>query len=237
VIIFGLHSCEKTFKLQKTNIVNVYVTKGKKIPSWLLGHNFTIIDEKEMSKKLPNGAVHQGIAIEMLKENSYYVDLEHFRNSVQSCCIAILDGVTDPHNFGSIIRSAAVFGIVGLIITSKSSCKLNGTVIKTASGGIEHVPICIVKNVTTTIEILKEYGFWIYALAENGQEDLHKTSLIGKVCFILGAENNGIRKLPKEKSDFLVKIPTSPDFTTLNVSNAAAIAFHSFYTHRLSKSC
>jgi 23S rRNA (guanosine2251-2'-O)-methyltransferase len=181
--------------------------------------------ESDILKMIPKGAVHQGVAAEVA-DNLYYCDITDFSATPENCGIAILDGVTDPHNFGAIIRTAAAFGLSGIIVSERSSCRINGTVAKAASGGMEHLSICVVKNIASAIDRLKEYGFWIFAVCESGKQSINEVSLKGKTCLILGAEGAGIRHLQKEKSDFIVRLSTSNKFPTLNVSNAAAIAFY-----------
>jgi 23S rRNA (guanosine2251-2'-O)-methyltransferase len=226
VVIFGIHTCEEAFKSGKCKIRRVFLQNGRQIPLFLSEcRNLIRVDENEIRMMLPNGSVHQGIVFD-IDESGYFVDISHFKTASKNCCIAMLDGVVDPHNFGAIIRTAAVFGVSCIIISEKSSCKLTGTAMKVASGGIEYVSLCTVKNLSTAIKILQEYGFWVVSLAEEGKQYLNEVDLKGKMCLVLGAEENGIRRLQKEKSDYVVKLPTSSQFSTLNVSNAAAVAFY-----------
>lgn len=228
MIIFGLHSCESAVVSGKRKISGIYLQNGKSKPSWLPEHvKLVRLDEKNMQKIVPKGAVYQGIAMEV-DEESYYGDITDFWSAGENCCICILDGVADPHNLGAIIRTAAAFDIKGIIISEKSSCKLTGTVIKAASGGAEHVNICVVKNLASSIAKLQSYGFWVVSFCERGEKYLYEINLKGKFCLIFGAEGDGIRKLQRDKSDFIVKLPTSAHFSTLNVSNAASIAFYEF---------
>jgi 23S rRNA (guanosine2251-2'-O)-methyltransferase len=173
---------------------------------------------------LPSQAIHQGIAVEV--EDIRYGDISSLNNAESNCVVTILDGVTDPRNLGAIIRTAIAFGINNIVLTDRSSCKINEVVAKAASGGLEYASIYVVKNLSQAIDKLKSYGFWIVSLCESGMQFLHEIELNGKICLILGAEGNGIRRLPKEKSDFVARLPTKPLFSTLNVSASAAIAFY-----------
>lgn len=226
MIIFGTHSCESAALSEKHKISRVYLQTGKAEPAWL-PKNVKIykVEEEDIRKIVPKEAVHQGIAMEV-DESSYYGDITDFASAPKDCCLCILDGVVDPHNLGAIIRTAAAFNISGIIVSERSSCKLTGTVMKAASGGIEHVNMCIVKNLSSSIEKLQNYGFWIVSFCETGSQYLCDVNLKGKTCLVFGAESTGIRRLQKEKSDFIVKLPTSSQFSTLNVSNAASIAFY-----------
>jgi 23S rRNA (guanosine2251-2'-O)-methyltransferase len=224
VIIYGAHSCTEALKAGRCR--KLYLQIGKSFGSLLLGGCPVVkLCEEDVLRMVPKGAVHQGILAEV-SDDSYYSDVSDFATAPANCGIAILDGVTDPHNFGAIIRTAAAFGLFGIISSERSSCRINGTVVKAASGGIEHLSVCIVKNIASTIDRLKEYGFWIFSVCEGGERLIGEVSLQGKTCLILGAEGRGIRHLQKEKSDFVVRLPTNKSFSTLNVSNAAAVAFY-----------
>ena len=227
MLIYGIHSCKSALESKNREILRVYIPIGKSLPTWISGipsSKVSTIDDVEFKKMLPKDAVHQGIAMEV--ESVRYNDISDLASSPKNCVIAILDNITDPHNFGAIIRTAATFGVSGIIITDKSSCKITGVVAKTASGGLEHVAIYIVKNLAQAIEKIQSYGFWVVSFCERGDRFLHDIDLKGKSCLIFGAEGDGIRRLQKEKSDFVVKLPTNPRFPTLNVSASAAVAFY-----------
>lgn len=226
MIVYGTHACQSIVTNEKQRVIQVFVQKGKKLPEWL--HEFPASKIKylapaEFKNIVPQDAVSQGIAMEV--ENKTYSDITDLISAPSNCAIAILDNVTDPHNLGAIIRTAAAFGIKGIVITEKSSCKITGTVLKSASGGVEHVSIYVVKNLAQTIEQLKSYGFWIVSFCERAEKFITEVDLTGKTALILGAEGSGIRRLQKEHSDFIVKLPTKPYFPTLNVSVSAGIAF------------
>jgi 23S rRNA (guanosine2251-2'-O)-methyltransferase len=140
--------------------------------------------------------------------------------------------VTDPHNVGAIIRSAAVFGIDAIAMPKNSSAKESAIMAKSASGALDIIPICYVSNISNIIKELKDLHFWIYCLSENGDKDINSCDLKGKTAIILGAEGSGARRLTIESSDFLVKLPSFSNFSTLNVSNAAAITFYEIYNQQ-----
>lgn len=226
MIIFGIHACKNAVKNRSQAISKIFLIKNKPIFDWLVSLNskqIISLDEHTFAKMLPNNAVHQGVAMDI--EEIQYHDISELKNSCENEIIAILDGITDPQNLGAIIRSAAAFGISGIILPEKSSCKITSTVVKTASGGLEHIAIYIVKNLSQAIEHIKNFGFWVYAFCESGEKTLCQTDLQGKICLILGAEGMGIRHLVKKNADFIIKIPTNNNFSTLNVAASAAIAF------------
>jgi 23S rRNA (guanosine2251-2'-O)-methyltransferase len=210
----------------------VYIPIGRKEPDWVRGHHpVQRVDAGTFVKLLPHGAVHQWIAMD-IDTNSYHGDINDLKTTDINSCVLILDNITDPHNFGSIIRTAAVFGVSGIIISDKNSCKLTGTVVKAASGGVEHTTIYTVPNLSFAIKKLKNFGFWIVSFCENGTKHLNEIDTNGKVGLIFGAEGKGIRDLQIESSDFVVKIPTSPRFRTLNVSMAVSVACYEVFRQR-----
>lgn len=189
------------------------------------------VDQRFFKNLFGDHAVHQGIALEV--EPLPSLDIYEILDSVKeepSVLFAMLDQVTDPHNVGAILRSAATFGIKALIVPEHSTPTLASPVLaKTASGALEHVPMIEIVNLNKTIEALKKNDFWIIGLDEEGQKTIAQEDLKGRYVLVIGAEGKGLRRLVCESCDLLLKLPTSPDFTTLNVSNAAAIAFYEFY--------
>ncbi len=226
MLIYGAHACKSAI-LSGKQILNVYAQKGKALPDWASSISMSkvsYIESSELENMLPKHAVHQGIAMDI--ESVQYSDITELATSPKNCVVVILDSVTDPHNLGAIIRTAATFGIKGIILGEKYSCKITGIVAKTASGGLDHVSIFVVKNLSQTIEKLKTYGFWVVSFCERGDQFLHELDLKGKSCLIFGSEGEGVRRLQKENSDFIVKLPTRSEFPTLNVSASAAVAFY-----------
>ncbi|MDR1476098.1 MAG: 23S rRNA (guanosine(2251)-2'-O)-methyltransferase RlmB [Holosporales bacterium] len=227
MIIYGMHACRAAVRARSGKIRRVYILDRKsKNTEWLDSlpqKLIQITDNIGFRKILPKGVVHQGIAIDI--EEVEYGDITDLHSISDNCVIAMLDGITDSNNMGAIIRSAAAFGIRGIVISDRSTCKVNGAVAKTASGGLELVNIYLVKNLSQTLDKLKSYGFWIIALTEDGERTPEEVDLPGKICLVVGAEGTGIRRLQLEKADLTVRLKTNPEFPTLNVSNAAAIMF------------
>jgi 23S rRNA (guanosine2251-2'-O)-methyltransferase len=228
MFIYGMHACEAAILSSKRKVNSIYVLKGKPLPPWLSAVSklqlLSYVENREFERLLPTGAVHQGIAVDV--EPVEYEDITDLGCAPRDCVLAMLDGVTDPNNLGSVMRSAAAFGVYGLILSERSSCKITGTVAKAASGALEMVHVFLVKNLSHAIEKVQSYGFWVVSFCERAEKLLNDVQLDGKVCLIFGAEGDGIRRLQKEKSDFVVKLPTNPKFPTLNVSTSAAIAFY-----------
>lgn len=191
-----------------------------------------ILSREEMAQKLPAGAVHQGIAalVSPLEEPALEDVLARCR---EHALVLALDQVTDPHNVGAILRTAAAFGAAGVIVTDRHAPSDTGALAKAASGALELVPLMRAVNLARTMEQLKEAGFWLYGLDERGDAPLGSLDLGGRVCVVLGAEGEGLRRLTAEKCDQLVTIPTDKALAALNVSNAAAVAAYEWTRQRL----
>ena len=148
--------------------------------------------------------------------------------------ILILDGVTDPHNLGAIVRTAECAGANGIIIPKRRACQVNETVVKTSAGAISNVKVARVGNLQNAISELKENGFWIYAV-EVGGKDIFSSNLSGKVALVLGSEGEGVGRLVKESCDGIVTIPMFGKINSLNVSVAAAISTFEVVRQRTKK--
>ena len=147
-------------------------------------------------------------------------------------CIAVLDQVTDPHNVGAILRSAAAFNVSSLIMTERNSPPLSGTLAKTACGGLETVNVILVSNLSQALNKIGELGFRRIGFDGQGETTMEANTRSQEegIALILGAEEKGMRRLTKEHCDEICRINASGAFASLNVSNAAAIAFHHFQT-------
>jgi 23S rRNA (guanosine2251-2'-O)-methyltransferase len=138
--------------------------------------------------------------------------------------ILILDSIQDPRNLGSILRSALAAGFRSIILTRERSAPLSGTVARTSAGAISHLRIAQVVNLVTTLELLKEHGFWIYgSVVEPSAPSIYSTDFSGQLGLVIGSEGKGIRPLVRKHCDQLVTIPMSTDFDSLNASVAAAL--------------
>jgi 23S rRNA (guanosine2251-2'-O)-methyltransferase len=182
-------------------------------------------DKISVDKILPQGAVHQGVGllVKPLAEEDISVLIS---SENPPSVLLILDQVTDPHNIGAILRSAAAFGAGGVVLTERHAPSATGVMAKTASGALEHVPLLRVVNLARTLEELSECGYWCIGLSEHGTRTLAEVDLSGKVALVLGAEGTGLRRLTAQRCDELARLPTSGPIQALNVSNAAAVALY-----------
>ncbi len=165
--------------------------------------------------------MHQGIALDV--EPLPPVALDEIDDAAM---LLVLDQVTDPHNVGAALRSAAAFGASGLVMTERHSPPLHGVLAKSASGALDLVPVILVKNLAQSLAELGERGFLRVGLAEQGSEALETASLTRPLALVLGAEGRGLRQLTRTHCDLVCRISTHSALASLNVSNAAAVALH-----------
>lgn len=182
-----------------------------------------VLEANSISQILPEGAVHQGIALEVAPLSE--VSFNELYKKDRGVVIA-LDHVTDPQNVGAIIRVARALGALGIIMTDRHAPLLSGVVAKSASGALESLPIWRVSNLVRTLDDLKANGFWSVGLDERAPQTISHLDIPEKVIMVMGAEGEGLRRLTQEKCDFLTKLPTDPNFSTLNVSVATALALY-----------
>lgn len=174
--------------------------------------------------RLAKGANHQGV-ICFLPEFSY-IDLDKFLMSIhnkEDALLVILDGIEDPVNFGSIIRTSSCFGVDGIIIAKDRQVQLTPVVSKVATGAEEFVPIISVVNISATLVKLKKEGFWIASADGSGTQSYDEIDYSGRFGIIIGSEGKGVSQLVLKNSDFVVRIPISGPITSLNASIAGAI--------------
>ncbi|MBL0318395.1 MAG: 23S rRNA (guanosine(2251)-2'-O)-methyltransferase RlmB [Alphaproteobacteria bacterium] len=192
---------------------------------------YEILDPKQFLRFVPESAVHQGLACEveplpLLDLRDYLAMSEAQESPAKPEILVLLDQVTDPHNVGAILRSCAAFKVGALIVPKHHSPDENAVIAKTASGALDMVPLITVTNLNQTLDQLKDYGFWCFALDVPATQDITKVKGYDKIALVLGAEGKGIRPSTLKHCDVIVQIPIISAIGSLNVSNAAAIALY-----------
>jgi len=175
----------------------------------------------EAIDRLVKGATHQGVVADVESERS--VGLRELAEG-PAPLIVVLDGIEDPHNLGAILRTADAAGVSGVVVQSRRSALHAGTVAKTSAGALSHVRVAEVVNIARAVEELKELGVWSVGLAGEAGQAYDEVDLTGSIALVMGAEGAGLRRLVREKCDFLVSIPMAGHVGSLNVSVAAGIA-------------
>lgn len=178
--------------------------------------------------QLAGTTAHQGVMAEVEDLVWASVDdiLDRAEQKGEPLVIVLLDGITDPRNFGAIIRSAEVLGAHGVVVEERRSAPLSPVVAKTAAGATSFLPVAQTKNLPRLIDQLKADGVWVYGAAGEAAQPIGKVDFSGKVAVVIGAEGEGMRRLVREKCDVLVSIPTRGQVQSLNASVAAGILLY-----------
>lgn len=184
-----------------------------------------ILRNQEIEERLPLGAIHQGIALTVQPLEPLWIQ-EFLAQKPDAQRIVVLDQITDPQNFGALLRSACAFGMDAVLTLERNSPPLSGVVAKSASGALDKIPVVLTANLAQGLDLLKRAGFWCVGLTENGDIPLDQLDLNCKLAIVMGAEGKGLRRLTEELCDLRVALPTSPLFPTLNVSAAGAVVFY-----------
>ncbi|GEP66237.1 23S rRNA (guanosine(2251)-2'-O)-methyltransferase RlmB [Clostridium beijerinckii] len=240
-IVIGRNAVIEALRGERT-IETLYISNSKlegsiKTIVGLAKENKILIKEVDKRKldSMCGGEVHQGVIAKVTpykySEVSDILDLAEKRG--EAPFIVILDEVEDPHNLGSIVRTAELFGVHGIILPKRRSASVSTTVYKSSVGAIEHVKIAKVTNLNSTIEELKEKGIWIYGADIRAEEYSYQVDFGGPCAVIIGNEGRGISKLTVEKCDKLIKIPMVGKINSLNASVAGGIIMYEVLKGRL----
>jgi 23S rRNA (guanosine2251-2'-O)-methyltransferase len=185
----------------------------------------TLADVADLGRLVPHDAPHQGVVIETEPLEDVWLD-DVLGDSPERAVLLVLDQVTDPHNVGAILRSAAAFGAVGIVTQDRHSPPESGALAKAASGALERVPWVRVVNLARALEEIGEAGFWRIGLAGEAEMGLKDALGSPRVALVLGAEGPGMRQNTREHCDALARLPIGDAIESLNVSNAAAVALY-----------
>ena len=227
--LFGMHAVEAALRNPARKVKRLVLTENaqRRLIEAMgpIAHAIEEASPRDLDRILGADTVHQGAMLETedLPEPAF-VDLAENANGRP---LLVLDQVTDPHNVGAILRSAAVFGAAGLVMTRRHSPPLNGVLAKSASGALELVPIALVQNLSSALRELKDAGFTLLGLDGTADDCIEDTDWTSRpIALVMGAEGKGLREQTQKTCDRLVKITTDGAIDSLNVSNAAAVALH-----------
>jgi 23S rRNA (guanosine2251-2'-O)-methyltransferase len=184
----------------------------------------TLAEAPDLGRLVPHDAPHQGVVIEVEPLEAWLDEL--IRDASEKSTLLVLDQVTDPHNVGAILRSAAAFGAVGIVTQDRHSPPESGVVAKAASGALERIPWVRVVNLARALEEIGEAGFWRIGLAGDAKMSLSEALGPPRLALVLGAEGAGLRPNTREHCDALARLPITDAVESLNVSNAAAVALY-----------
>lgn len=223
VRIFGFHSVEAALKAPRRELIRLYATAAAaerlKAEIDARGLETAVVTLEEIAARAPRDAVHQGVLLEARPLAPIGLSELPARGFV-----LVLDQITDPHNVGAILRTAAAFAVDAVITTERHSPELSGTLAKSASGGLEHVPICVVTNLARALSELGDMGYLRVGLDSEAPAPLDAVPLQRPLALALGAEDKGLRRLTRERCDLVARLDLPGAIKSLNVSNATAIA-------------
>jgi 23S rRNA (guanosine2251-2'-O)-methyltransferase len=222
-LIYGFHSVGAALKAPRRELIRLYATAAaaERLSGEIAarGLETRIMSPEDISARAPREAVHQGLLLEARPLAPIDVaDLP------ANGLVLVLDQITDPHNVGAILRTAAAFAVDALVTTEHHSPDFAGALAKSASGGLEHVPICSVTNLARALAEMGDMGYWRIGLDSEASAQLRNETISRPLALVLGAEDRGLRRLTRERCDRLARLDLPGAIKSLNVSNACAIA-------------
>ena len=226
--IYGFHSVEAALKSRRRELIRLYATAAAaerlQLEIAARAVEVRIMSLEEIAARAPREAVHQGVLLEARPLAP--IDLSELpANGI----VIVLDQITDPHNVGAILRTAAAFAVDALVTTERHSPEFSGALAKSASGGLEHVPICTVVNLARALDEMGDMGYLRVGLDSEGPVPLARVALSRPLALTFGAEGKGLRRLTHERCDVLARLDLPGAIKSLNVSNACAIALAMAY--------
>jgi 23S rRNA (guanosine2251-2'-O)-methyltransferase len=228
--LYGLHAVQAALANPRRKLGRAVLTSraAELIGAKLLGRVQVEPAEGEaISRLLPPGAVHQGAALQAdpLAPRDLNEVLDKAGDARRKI-VLVLDQISDPHNVGAILRTAAAFGVTAVVVQDRHAPPQSGALAKAASGALEIVPYVEVVNIARALDQLADKGFWRIAMAGDGEQTLAEAIPVGDVALVMGSEGDGIRRLVREHCEAVAHVPIDQAMESLNVSNAAAIALY-----------
>ena len=229
--IFGLHAVESLLRHHPRRVKRIWLAERRSDPRvqalvQLAGEARVTVescDRRELDEWVEG--VHQGVVAEVSPSQVWGENMldELLQRSEGPPLLLVLDGVTDPHNLGACLRTADAAGVQAVIVPKDKSATLNATVRKVACGAAEVVPLVAVTNLARTLEKLQQKGVWVVGTAGEAEQELYAQDFTGAIALVMGAEGRGMRRLTRERCDYLVRLPMAGSVSSLNVSVATGI--------------
>ena len=224
--LWGKHAVAAALDNPRRKVLKAWATReGAALMQFPPEVAVTFADVADLGRLVPNDAPHQGVVIEVEPLDHAWLD-EVAGGAAERAVLLVLDQVTDPHNVGAILRSAAAVGAVGIVTQDRHSPPESWVIAKAASGALERVPWVRVVNLARALEEIGEAGFWRIGLTGDAATDLREALGPPRVALVLGAEGAGLRPNTREHCDALARLPIGEAIESLNVSNAAAVALY-----------
>jgi 23S rRNA (guanosine2251-2'-O)-methyltransferase len=230
VLLYGWHTVKEALENPRRRFRRLLATENAAhrlaVEKVALPRLTEIVRPDVIAHRLGPDAVHQGLLAEA--DPLPAPDIEEL---APEGIVLALDQITDPHNFGAILRSAAAFAVAAIVTTARHSPEATGVLAKTASGALERVPLVTVQNLARGLASLKDRGFLLVGLDSTGDSDLAAAALRAPVALVLGAEGKGLRQLTRASCDIVARLDLPGAIKSLNVSNAAALALYVATVH------
>jgi 23S rRNA (guanosine2251-2'-O)-methyltransferase len=224
--LWGKHAVSAALDNPRRKVVRAWATRdAASFMQFPKDVAVTLAEAPDLGRLVPSDAPHQGIVIEVEPLEEVWLD-DILSDAPEKAVLLVLDQVTDPHNVGAILRSAAAFGAVGILTQDRHSPPESGALAKAASGALERMPWVRVVNLARALEEIGEAGFWRIGLAGDAEVDLRDALGPARVALVLGAEGAGLRPNTRDHCDALAGLPIGDAVESLNVSNAAAVALY-----------
>jgi 23S rRNA (guanosine2251-2'-O)-methyltransferase len=224
--LWGKHAVAAALDNPERRVLKAWATReGAALMQFPKEVAVTFADVADLGRLVPHDAPHQGLVIEVEPLEDIWLG-ELLNDAPERAVLLVLDQVTDPHNVGAILRSAAAFGAIGIVTQDRHSPPEGGVIAKAASGALERVPWARVVNLARALEEIGEAGFWRIGLAGDAATDLREALGPKRVALVLGAEGAGLRPNTREHCDALARLPITEAIESLNVSNAAAVSLY-----------
>lgn len=238
--LYGIHALESILQREPHRILELFIAKGRdderlhNIINLARKHRISVqfaqrkaLDDKAQGEQ-HQGVLARAIAAKPLNEN----DLDAIITQADKPFLLVLDGVTDPHNLGAVLRSADAAGVDAVIVPKDKSATLNATVRKVACGAADVIPLIHVTNLARTLVEIQQQGVWVVGTAGEATQLVYECDMSGPVALVMGAEGKGMRRLTREKCDELIKLPMFGSVSSLNVSVATGICLYEVVRQR-----